>query len=85
MAQLFLPRNSRIKGGKKWKLPKVDEARRVRKRTFRVYRWGGEQGERPRVDRYTIDLNRCGADGSRRVDCHQEYYRSDAHFSSFVS
>ena len=60
MAQLFLPRNSRIKGGKKWKLPKVDEARRVRKRTFRVYRWGGEQGERPRVDRYTIDLNRCG-------------------------
>ncbi len=60
MAQLFLPRNSRVQEGKKWKSPKVDEARRARKRTFQVYRWGGEQGERPRVDRYTIDLDRCG-------------------------
>ncbi len=60
MAQLFLPRNSRLTRGKKWRLPKVATARRARKRTFQVYRWEGERSERPRLDRYTIDLNRCG-------------------------
>ena len=60
MAQLFLPRNSRLKRGKSWSLPKVAKARRARKRTFQVYRWNSEIGERPRLDCYKIDLNRCG-------------------------
>ncbi len=60
MAQLFLPANSRIKRGKHWALPTTSSAKRVRVKDFKVYRWNGVKGERPRLDRYKLDLNSCG-------------------------
>jgi succinate dehydrogenase / fumarate reductase iron-sulfur subunit len=32
----------------------------TRVRQFRIYRWDPETGEPPRVDRYDVDLDRCG-------------------------
>ena len=32
----------------------------TRVRQFRVYRWDPESGEPPSVDRYDVDLDRCG-------------------------
>ena len=56
MAEFRLPKNSRISKGKRYPAP--EDAERVK--TFRIYRWEPESGENPRVDSYTIDLDRCG-------------------------
>ncbi len=56
MAELTLPRNSRVRKGKTWPAP--DDA--TRPRTFHIYRWDPEAGETPRLDSYTIDLDTCG-------------------------
>ena len=56
MAQFTLPANSKVGTGKKWPAP--DGAKNLK--TFKIYRWGGDEGENPRVDTYEIDLDSCG-------------------------
>ncbi len=58
MAEFRLPANSRYKEvpGRTFKAP--PGATRVR--TFRIYRWDPDAGEKPRVDCYKVDLDRCG-------------------------
>jgi succinate dehydrogenase / fumarate reductase iron-sulfur subunit len=59
MVQLALPRNSRIKKGKKWPL-KANGKTPARTKDFRVYRYDPDSGENPRLDVYTVDLDTCG-------------------------
>ncbi len=56
MAQLSLPKDSRPTEGRHFAAP--SEATNVK--TFRVYRYDPDSGEQPRVDRYEVDLDRCG-------------------------
>ena len=56
MAQFRLPKNSRITKGRRHDAP----ADAKNTKTFRIYRWEPEAGENPRVDSFTIDLDRCG-------------------------
>ncbi len=53
MAEFTLPANSKVGTGKSFPAPKG--AKRVK--TFRIYRWNPEDGENPRMDSYTIDLD----------------------------
>ncbi len=55
MAELSLPKNSRIQPGKTFK---AEGAKNIK--VFRIYRWDPDSGENPRVDSYEIDLDRCG-------------------------
>ena len=57
MAEIALPKNSRIKGkGREHKAPAG--ARRVK--SFRIYRYDPDSGENPRYDRFEIDLDETG-------------------------
>jgi succinate dehydrogenase / fumarate reductase, iron-sulfur subunit len=56
MAQFKLPENSRIRPGKVHARPRA--AKRVR--AVEVYRWNPEQGGNPTLDRFEVDLDRCG-------------------------
>lgn len=56
MAQIKLPKNSRVVAGKTW--PKPEGAKRVRK--FRVYRYNPDEASNPRMDTYHVDLDSCG-------------------------
>jgi succinate dehydrogenase / fumarate reductase iron-sulfur subunit len=56
MAEFTLPQNSKIKEGKTWPAP----AGAKRTRTFKIYRWTPDDGQNPRLDSYTIDLDQCG-------------------------
>src|SRR5512146_1348719 len=57
MVQLTLPPESRInKNGKRFHAP----AGAKRPRTFRIYRFDPDSGERPRVDSYEVDMASCG-------------------------
>ena len=56
MAEFQLPKNSRIGKGRAWPAP--DGAKNTK--VFRVYRWNPDDGENPRIDSYTIDLDDCG-------------------------
>ena len=56
MAEFRLPKNSRIREGKHFPAP--DGASRIR--TFRIYRWDPDSGENPRIDRFDVDLDKCG-------------------------
>ena len=56
MAQLMLPKNSRVKPGKSFPLAGAAP----RKKTLRVYRWDPDAGENPRLDSYEIDPDKCG-------------------------
>ena len=58
MVELSLPKNSRIdtKAGKHYPAP--NGARSVRR--FRIYRYDPEQGGRPRIDSYDLDMGSCG-------------------------
>ena len=56
MAEFRLPKNSRIGKGRAWPAP--DGAKKTK--VFRVYRWNPDDGENPRIDSYTIDLDDCG-------------------------
>ncbi|PZP56712.1 MAG: succinate dehydrogenase iron-sulfur subunit [Micavibrio aeruginosavorus] len=56
MAKFTLPQNSKIVPGKK-----VDASNGgKRHKTFKVYRWDPDNNENPRLDEYTIDLDKCG-------------------------
>ncbi len=56
MAQLTLPKNSRVGAGKTWPAP----AGADRTRRFKVYRWSPDEGGNPRLDSYDIDMDSCG-------------------------
>ncbi len=56
MAEFTLPKNSKVKRGKKFPAP--EGAKNVK--TFRVYRWSPDDAENPRMDEYDIDLDKCG-------------------------
>lgn len=57
MAEFTLPKNSKIKPGKK-----VDAAGKGAKRTkkFSIYRYDPDRGENPEMDEFNIDLDNCG-------------------------
>ena len=56
MAELTLPRNSRVKPGKTWPAP--EGAKNVK--PFKIYRWSPDDGENPRLDTYYVDIDNCG-------------------------
>ncbi len=56
MAELTLPKNSKIMPGKTW--PKPAGATRLKE--YRVYRYDPDSGENPRLDTYFIDRDDCG-------------------------
>ena len=56
MAELVLPKNSKVKDGKKFFL-KSDSKN---KKSFKIYRWDPEKNENPRYDLYELDLDKCG-------------------------
>ncbi|HET8726560.1 MAG TPA: succinate dehydrogenase iron-sulfur subunit [Alphaproteobacteria bacterium] len=56
MAEFALPANSKIKPGKSYPAPQGA----TRTKTFKIYRWSPDDGRNPRLDTYTIDLDRCG-------------------------
>jgi succinate dehydrogenase / fumarate reductase, iron-sulfur subunit len=58
MAQFRLPANSRYTDLPGRHYPAPEGARRVRQ--FRVYRFDPESKKPPRIDRYDLDLDRCG-------------------------
>ncbi len=58
MAEFRLPANSRFNEVPGRVHPAPAGAANVR--TFRIYRWDPDSGEKPRVDRYELDMDRCG-------------------------
>src|SRR5262249_31797880 len=61
MVQLTLPRNSKITEGKAWPSPPKKRAEKPKgTREYRIYRWNPDDGNNPRVDTYTGDLDDCG-------------------------
>ena len=56
MAELRLPKNSRVKAGKTFKAGA--DAKRIKR--FHIYRYDPDTGDNPRVDVYEVDLDRCG-------------------------
>jgi len=53
MAEFTLPANSKVREGKTWPAP--EGAKNTK--TFRVYRWNGDDGNTPQVDTYTVDMD----------------------------
>jgi succinate dehydrogenase / fumarate reductase iron-sulfur subunit len=58
MADFNLPANSRYNEVPGRDYPLAAGASRVKK--FKIYRFDPDSGEKPRVDRYQVDLDRCG-------------------------
>ena len=56
MAQFRLPENSRVQQGRTHAAPVGAKA----VRTFRIYRFDPDSGEKPRVDSYQVDVGSCG-------------------------
>ncbi|MEM7679889.1 MAG: succinate dehydrogenase iron-sulfur subunit [Pseudomonadota bacterium] len=56
MVQLTLPKNSKIKKGAH--IDASDGAKNTK--TFQVYRWSPDDDENPRLDSYTLDLDKVG-------------------------
>jgi succinate dehydrogenase / fumarate reductase iron-sulfur subunit len=56
MAEFTLPANSKVGTGKTY--PAAAGAKRVR--NFKIYRWNPDDGQKPRLDTYQIDLDQCG-------------------------
>jgi succinate dehydrogenase / fumarate reductase iron-sulfur subunit len=57
MVQLTLPRSSKVGTGKTWPKPASAGGNL---RDFRIYRWNPDDGQNPRLDSYTVDLDECG-------------------------
>ena len=55
MAEFRLPKNSRITKGRTYP---AEEGKRLR--TFKIYRYDPDTGHNPRIDSYTIDLDKTG-------------------------
>jgi succinate dehydrogenase / fumarate reductase, iron-sulfur subunit len=61
MADFLLPKNSRITEGNAWASPPKRSADKPKgTREYRVYRWNPDDGNNPRMDSYTVDLDDCG-------------------------
>jgi succinate dehydrogenase / fumarate reductase iron-sulfur subunit len=56
MAQLTLPKNSKVGRGRTWPAPEGA----TRTAEFRVYRWNPDDDEGPRIDTYLVDRDDCG-------------------------
>jgi succinate dehydrogenase / fumarate reductase iron-sulfur subunit len=56
MAEFNLPKNSKIKPGRRF--PAAAGAKRVR--DFKVYRWNPDDDNNPSLDTYQVDLDACG-------------------------
>ncbi len=56
MAEFTLPKNSKISPGKEYDSSEGSKD----SKTFAIYRWNPDSGEKPSIDKYTIDLNKCG-------------------------
>jgi succinate dehydrogenase / fumarate reductase iron-sulfur subunit len=56
MAEFTLPANSKVGTGKTYAAP--SGAKRVK--SFKIYRWDPEDGQKPRLDQYEVDLADCG-------------------------
>lgn len=56
MVEFALPRNSRVREGKRFAAP--EGAANVK--TFKVYRWTPEGNENPRLDSFEVDRDTCG-------------------------
>ncbi len=56
MVELTLPPNSRVQPGVTHPAPEGA----TRTKTFKIYRWSPDDGQNPRMDEYTIDLDKCG-------------------------
>ena len=56
MAQFRLPENSRVQAGTSH--PSAAGARNLK--TFRIYRFDPDTGQKPRVDVYQVDMDTCG-------------------------
>ncbi len=56
MVEFTLPANSRVGPGRTHKAP----AGATRVKEFRIYRWSPDDGEKPRIDTYQVDLDRVG-------------------------
>ena len=56
MAEFRLPQNSRVARGRTHPGPNGA----ARTRAFAIYRWDPDDDANPRLDHYTIDLDRCG-------------------------
>ncbi|HEU4839019.1 MAG TPA: succinate dehydrogenase iron-sulfur subunit [Micavibrio sp.] len=57
MAEFTLPKNSKIRPGKKIDAAGKDAGRA---KTFKIYRYDPDTGENPSLDEFTIDLDNCG-------------------------
>jgi len=60
MVAFTLPKNSRLTEGKAHPAPKAEPSHEQKLKTFKVYRWNPDDGQNPRVDTYTVDMNDCG-------------------------
>jgi len=58
MVEFALPRHSRVEPGRTHDA--ADGAPAERRKTFAIYRWDPDGDANPRLDRYAIDLARCG-------------------------
>ncbi len=56
MVEFALPRNSRVKRGRRHQAP----AGTKNVKTFKVYRYDPEGGENPRLDVFEVDMDECG-------------------------
>jgi succinate dehydrogenase / fumarate reductase iron-sulfur subunit len=56
MPQFRLPQNSKVRPGKTFAAPSGASNVRV----FRIYRFDPDTAENPRVDTYSVDMDRCG-------------------------
>ena len=55
MATFTLPKNSKIQPGKVWPKPAGKKLR-----DFKIYRWNPDDGKNPRIDTFTLDMEKCG-------------------------
>jgi succinate dehydrogenase / fumarate reductase iron-sulfur subunit len=55
MAEFSLPKNSKVQQGKQWPKPQGKKLR-----DFKIYRWNPDDGQNPRIDTYTVDMDKCG-------------------------
>ena len=61
MVELNLPKNSQIKGGKKWPPQTAADGKKPKRvKEFQVYRWNPDDGKNPSMDSFKVDLDSCG-------------------------
>jgi succinate dehydrogenase / fumarate reductase, iron-sulfur subunit len=56
MAEIALPKNSKVTTGKTWPYP----SGATKTKEFRIYRYNPDDGYNPRIDTYVVDRDDCG-------------------------